>query len=208
MLYKIKSMTELIETILEIKFKRDDIRIFGTYDDPLFVVNEIYKILGIVRTNITDYLKNIPDKWKSKRMIQTTTGLKETHLVNEAGLYWIVIRSNKPEAIPFREWICEEVLPSIRKTGKYKLDEERMKLLNELKQETEYRIQFQKLYTRAMEQNEELHEANKRQVKMNTELQHDLIYAKNPERDEPDPADREEERAVLRQFKKMQKMRN
>lgn len=55
------------------------------------------------------------------------TGLKSTikinpfgmKLINEAGLYTLVIKSDKPEAKPFRRWVTSEVLPSIRKTGSY-----------------------------------------------------------------------------------------
>lgn len=40
-------------------------------------------------------------------------------LVNEAGLYRLIMRSNKPEAERFQDWVCQEVLPQIRKTGQY-----------------------------------------------------------------------------------------
>ena len=49
-----------------------------------------------------------------------STGLQTTSVVNEAGLYKIIMRSNKPIAQPFQEFVCEEILPSIRKTGEYK----------------------------------------------------------------------------------------
>lgn len=45
--------------------------------------------------------------------------LRQTNVVNEAGLYEVIIRSDKPEAIQFRRWVTSEVLPSIRKHGMY-----------------------------------------------------------------------------------------
>jgi hypothetical protein len=57
-----------------------------------------------------------------------------TNLVTEPGLYKIIIRSNKEEAQPFQDWLCEEVLPSIRKTGEYKMKEEYLKIIEENKQ--------------------------------------------------------------------------
>lgn len=43
----------------------------------------------------------------------------ETWFINESGLYNVILRSDKPEARPFRKWVTSEVLPSIRKTGTY-----------------------------------------------------------------------------------------
>lgn len=45
----------------------------------------------------------------------------ETNIINESGLYNVILRSDKPEAKPFRRWVTGEVLPSIRKTGSYTL---------------------------------------------------------------------------------------
>lgn len=42
-----------------------------------------------------------------------------TNFINESGLYTLILRSDKPEAKPFRKWITPEVIPAIRKTGKY-----------------------------------------------------------------------------------------
>ena len=44
---------------------------------------------------------------------------QETTIVNESGLYNVILRLDKPEAKPFRKWVTSEVLPSIRKTGGY-----------------------------------------------------------------------------------------
>lgn len=44
---------------------------------------------------------------------------QETSIINESGLYNVILRSDKPEAKPFRRWVTREVLPTIRKTGAY-----------------------------------------------------------------------------------------
>ena len=44
-----------------------------------------------------------------------------TNIVNESGLYNVILRSDKPQAKPFRKWVTSEVLPSIRKTGQYSI---------------------------------------------------------------------------------------
>ncbi|NBR43639.1 MAG: hypothetical protein EBT85_00920, partial [Synechococcaceae bacterium WB5_2B_268] len=49
-------------------------------------------------------------------------------VVNESGLYKLIMRSTKPIAEKFQEWVCEEVLPSIRKKGEFVLQEYKQKL--------------------------------------------------------------------------------
>ena len=51
--------------------------------------------------------------------MDTPGGEQEMTVVNESGLYNVILRSDKPEAKPFRKWVTAEVLPSIRKTGGY-----------------------------------------------------------------------------------------
>ena len=56
----------------------------------------------------------------AKRDIVDTLGKRqEATVINEANLYRLISRSNAPNAEPFQDWVCEEVLPSIRKTGSY-----------------------------------------------------------------------------------------
>jgi prophage antirepressor-like protein len=84
--------------------------------------------------NVTMALKNIPDKWKGVKKFLTPSGPQEMLYVNEAGLYKFVMRSNKPVAEKFQEWVCEEVLPSLRKKGEYVLEEYKIKLKEQQKQ--------------------------------------------------------------------------
>ena len=198
-------MTDLVQTIVgTFLFKDTNIRIFGTCDAPLFVANDVFATLNLdVRM-----VRTVPTKWIRKYKMPTKGGMQLTNLLTESGLYWIVMRSNKTEAVPFQEWVCEEVLPSIRATGQYKLDEERQKLLNDLKEETYHRIQFQKMYTKAMEQNEEQYETIKYQTKMNTELHHDLLRAKNPNSwtESPVKSTKEERAETKRMLKAIHKI--
>lgn len=125
-------MTSLVNAIDEtIKFNEETIRITGTFDKPLFVAIDICKILGL--TNVTETLRALPDKWKqigdlrsSEVTFSGRNGVRKTqemNCINEAGLYRLIMRSNKPIAQKFQEVVCEEILPSIRKTGEFKLKE-------------------------------------------------------------------------------------
>jgi prophage antirepressor-like protein len=129
-------MTELINSIdMSISFNKNTVRILGTSDNPLFVVKDICDILGL--TNTTATLRNIPEKWKHLLQVNTKKGSQTTSVVTEAGLYKIVMRSDKPIAQPFQEFVCEEILPSIRKTGEYKMKEEYKKILEDKIKELE-----------------------------------------------------------------------
>ena len=87
-------MTDLINSIdMNLSFNEQTVRIVGTSDNTMFVVKDICKILGL--NNVTDALRNIPDKWKcSVKLITSTQGLQTSNVVNEAGLYKIIMRSN------------------------------------------------------------------------------------------------------------------
>lgn len=51
--------------------------------------------------------------------MDTLGGMQNMTCINESGLYNVILRSDKPQAKPFRKWITSEVLPTIRKTGGY-----------------------------------------------------------------------------------------
>jgi prophage antirepressor-like protein len=111
---------ELINLIDEtILFNNDTVRIIGTYNEPWFIAKDICKILGIA--NVTESLRNIPEKWRGSEILSTSNGNQNMNIINESGLYKLIMRSNKPIAQKFQEHVCEVILPSIRKEGEYKL---------------------------------------------------------------------------------------
>ena len=124
-------MTELINSIDEsLCFNDENIRIVGTTENPMFVVKDICKILGL--SNVTEVLRNIPENWKCSASLKSGQGLQTSNVVNKAGLYKIIMRCNKPVAKPFQDFVCEEILPSIGKTGEYKYQ----KILDEKNKES------------------------------------------------------------------------
>ncbi len=96
------------------------LRSLGTWENPLFVGKDVCDMLGI--TAYRDALARL-DEWdKGCRVrLDTLGGPQEFATVTESGLYNLIFRSDKPEAKAFRKWITTEVLPSIRKTGRYAL---------------------------------------------------------------------------------------
>ncbi len=87
---------------------------------PWWVVKDVCDILGII--NPSDTIKKLDQDEVDKIYITDPLGRKqETSLINESGLYKTIIRSNKPDAKPFIDWLTRTVLPSIRKTGSYSI---------------------------------------------------------------------------------------
>ena len=73
---------------------------------------------------------NIPDEWKGGKTFPSLGGEQNMVIINEPAVYKLIMRSTKPEAQKFQEYVCMEILPSIRKKGEYKLTDERKMILN------------------------------------------------------------------------------
>lgn len=82
--------------------------------NPWFVAKDVCAILEI--SNPSDALKRLDDDERSRFNLGRQG---ETNIINEAGLYTLVLGSRKPEAREFKRWVTHEVLPTIRKTGGY-----------------------------------------------------------------------------------------
>jgi len=102
--------------LIPFEFNRATVRILlDDSHDPLWVANDICKILGLHPTQT----RKLDDDEKGLRVLQTLGGRQEMLVINESGLYNLIFRSNKPQAKTFRKWVTSEILPEIRKTGKY-----------------------------------------------------------------------------------------
>ncbi len=133
---------ELINQIDEtFKFDNKDIRVIGSYNEPWFVAKDICDILGL--KNVTESLRNIPEKWRVSEILRTSYNSQNMNIISEPAVYKLIMRSNKPIAQKFQEAVCEEILPSLRKKGEYriqsiidknkKLEEEKLRLEEENK---------------------------------------------------------------------------
>lgn len=85
--------------------------------EPWFVAADVCKALLIV--NSRDALTRIDDDEKGVVSTDTLGGRQEVTIVNEPGLYTLILGSRKPEAKAFKRWITHEVIPAIRKHGAY-----------------------------------------------------------------------------------------
>lgn len=130
-------------------FENQTVRTVEIDSKPWFIASDVVKILGLSNTTVA--LSRLDDDERAKLNLGRQG---ETNLVNEFGLYELILASRKPTAKKFKRWVTHEVLPTIRKHGAY-LTEQKIEeaLLNpdtlitlakQLKAEKEQRLLAQK----------------------------------------------------------------
>lgn len=102
------------------KFDNKQIRTTGTIEEPLFAVKDIADILEL--GNYRNVYSKMDEYMKGVQKMDTLGGVQEMQVINESGLYYMIMRSNKPNAKLFQKYVYSEILPSIRKTGSYTID--------------------------------------------------------------------------------------
>ena len=85
---------------------------------------DVCNILGI--SKYRDTAARLDADERGSVEVDTLGGTQQVIAVNESGLYHVILRSDKPEAAPFRKWVTSEVLPSIRKNGGYIAGQEQL----------------------------------------------------------------------------------
>lgn len=98
----------------EIRVAKDEIT--GEF---FWVAKDICDVLGYSDTEVT--LRKLDDDEKLTRKIYGAGQQRDMMCINESGLYALILRSNKPQAKVFKKWVTSEMLPTIRKTGKYEI---------------------------------------------------------------------------------------
>lgn len=86
-------------------------------NEPWFVLKDVCEVLGI--SKYRDTADRLDSDERGPVRVDTLGGAQDVIAVNESGLYNVIMRSDKPQAKPFRKWVTAEVLPSIRKHGAY-----------------------------------------------------------------------------------------
>lgn len=90
-----------------------------------FVAQDVCRSLGL--NNTAKALARLEASSKGSTSIHTLGGRQRVTTVNEAGLYALAMRSDKPEARAMQTWVTRDVLPAIRKTGSYLEGEEKLR---------------------------------------------------------------------------------
>lgn len=92
-----------------------NVRVTMIDNEPWFVASDVCRALEIAPTAT----RRLDDDEKGMRSTQTPGGKQEMAVVNESGLYSLVLGSRKPEAKAFKRWVTHDVIPAIRKHGVY-----------------------------------------------------------------------------------------
>lgn len=129
-------------------FDENEIRTVLINDEPYFVLSDVCKVLEM--SNPTMVASRLDDDERTKLDLGRQG---EANVINESGLYTVILRSDKPQSKKFRKWVTSEVLPSIRKHGAYMTEQTiekaitnpdfLIKLATELKEEQEKRKQLE-----------------------------------------------------------------
>lgn len=107
-----------MSVLAALTYQDQPVRVLGTPDEPLFVAADCCAVLSIAnsRDAVADFESDERDA------VVTTDAIgrsQEQLVVTEAGLYRLIFQSRKPAAAAFRRWVWHEVLPALRKTGRY-----------------------------------------------------------------------------------------
>ena len=86
-------------------------------DEPWWVLADVCQVLSLGSPHKVANRLDLDEKGRNQ--IPTPGGNQEMTIINESGLYKVILRSDKPEAKKFTRWVTHEVLPAIRRTGAY-----------------------------------------------------------------------------------------
>ena len=103
-------------------FEREEfgtVRVVDVNGEPWFVAKDVAQALGYASTNMTTVFQAVPEEWKGSNPIATPGGMQDMLIISEQGLYFFLGRSDKPKALPYQMWVAGDVVPTIRKTGRY-----------------------------------------------------------------------------------------
>ena len=89
--------------------------------EPWFVGKDVATALGyaIPQKAVRDH---VDDEDKGVSKLDTPGGIQQLTIINESGLYSLILSSKLPDAKKFKRWVTSEVLPAIRKTGRFAMD--------------------------------------------------------------------------------------
>lgn len=104
-------------------FENHEVRSLVINSEPWFVGKDVAEVLGYKNQNDA-LVKHVDDEDKDTLAIRDSIGRnRNTPIINESGLYSLVLSSKLPSAKKFKRWVTSEVLPALRKTGQYQVKE-------------------------------------------------------------------------------------
>ncbi|PJK24625.1 phage antirepressor KilAC domain-containing protein [Enterococcus mundtii] len=99
-------------------FEQKEVRTILVNDEPYFVGKDVAEVLGYSNTQKA-ILNHVDEEDKGVTKWDTLGGKQNMTIINESGLYSLILKSKLPNARKFKRWVTSEVLPTIRKSGIY-----------------------------------------------------------------------------------------
>lgn len=114
--------------IINFDFNNNQVRTQLLNNEPYFCLKDICNILEIKQSK--DTIRRLDEKGAIFSSTLTNGGIQNIYFINKPNLYRVIFRSNKPEAKHFQDWVFNEALPTLRKTGTYTTNKQDYKLYN------------------------------------------------------------------------------
>lgn len=108
-------------------YNSNEVRTIQRDGEPWFVLRDVCGVLALGTP--AKVAERLDEDEKGVSQIHTPGGDQSMTIINESGLYNVILRSDKPEAKPFRKWVTSDVLPTIRRHGMYATAETVEKML-------------------------------------------------------------------------------
>ncbi|MFD7247829.1 phage antirepressor [Streptomyces massasporeus] len=116
--FDVLDRTQPRSAVEQFTYERQAVRVVLIDGEPWFVLGDLCAVLEIA--NVGNAKKRLDQGNVRQADVPNSAGyMRQTVIVSEAGMYEVVLRSDKPEAVAFRRWITSDVLPQIRRTGSY-----------------------------------------------------------------------------------------
>lgn len=109
----------MLNALTSYQFEENPVRIVMVAGDPWFVANDLAAALGYRMAS--DMARNLDEDERGTHIVRTLGGEQEMTIISESGMYACVLKSRREEAKRFRKWVTAEVLPALRKTGRYEM---------------------------------------------------------------------------------------
>lgn len=103
--------------VIPFDFEGKAVRAIDRNGAPWFVLGDVCRVLEV--GNVADAARRLDADEKGVDIIDTLGGGQRSSIINESGLYSLILTSRKPAARRFKKWVTSEVLPAIRRTGRY-----------------------------------------------------------------------------------------
>lgn len=113
--------------VIPFRFESREVRTAVIDGEPWFAAKDIIRSLDYAKSSSpAKLIEHVPEQWKGVNPIHTPGGTQKLLMLSEHGLYFFLGRSDKLKALPFQMWVAGEVLPAIRKHGRYEDTSNRM----------------------------------------------------------------------------------